>query len=240
MKILLIFLLIGSPFLVFSKILTPLSASIGGAGLSGYQSAEFHILNPATLLYGSSYKLSSFYDYGAEELTYGASVVNTKNVPLAMTWIKQGEHSTQVFSVAGKVSKQMFIGVSVHRNSQNENINPKVGILYMPVKRIILSATGGRIDSDEISYALGSRLSYSKNFAFYLDMIYEKKEFSFHGGAEFITKNSFSLRLGSLWPEPSINIGVSFNAYPIKLDYTWVQGKTHLIGLRIQSSLRNR
>ena len=224
----------GSSFLVFSKTLTPLSASLGNAGRSGYQAAEFHILNPATLSYGDPYRLSSFYNYSSDELVYGASITNAKNIPMGMTWIKEGDHHINIFSVAGKVSQQMFIGASVYRTSRHKDITPQIGILYIPVKQFILSATGTRMSSKEISYGIGSLFSYSKSFLFYLDTVYENQNFSFHGGMELITQNSFSLRVGTMWPDPSFNLGVSFDVQSIKLDYTWAH-KTHLIGLRIQA-----
>ncbi len=233
----LFFLVLSGSFMALSMPLTPLSASLGNAGRSGYQAAEFHILNPATILHGDVYQLSSFYSYTSDtsdQIAYGLSMTNTKNIPLGITWIKQGQYHISVFSIAGKLSPQMFIGASIHRSSKNENLIPQVGLIYQPFKKLTLSVTGTRVHQI-LSYGLGSRFMYSPNFVIYADVLYEKKDFLFQGGLEFITKNAFSLRLGSVWPHPVLNIGVSFNAYPIKMDYTWMQNKAHIFGIRIQS-----
>ena len=86
-----------------------------------------------------------------------------------------------------------------------------------------------------MKYGMGTRLVFTEAFLIQGDIVYDKDVFSFGGGVEFITKNKFSLRLGQVWPDPSFRIGVSFNGYPIKLDYTWIQKQGHTIGVRIES-----
>ena len=214
---------------------TPLSASLGNAGRAGYSSAEFHILNPATLLYGGTYQISSMYHYNQGQKYYGLSMTNTKNIPIGVTWIKKRDQNMSVFSVAGKLSKNIFLGVGVYTPFQEEDFIPQLGILYIPSKILSLGFTGKRMDQD-MYYGWGSRWSYFPQLVVYLDTLYEKKEFIFQGGVEFITKNKFSVRLGSSWPVSTLNLGISFNAFPLKIDYTWIQKSEHIFGVRIQSA----
>ena len=229
------FLTLHVSFPAFSMLRTPLSASLGNAGRSGFQAAEFHILNPATILHGDPYQLSGIYYYTQNQMAYGLSITNSKNIPIGVTWIKQGAKSINVFSIAGTLSQQIFLGASIHRYSKNENLIPQIGFIYQQSRKLSLSLTGTRANQN-ISYGLGSRFTYSNYFIIYLDALYEKKEFSVQGGVELVTKNSFSLRLGSVWPNLTLSIGMSLNAYPIKIDYAWTEKEEHILGIRIQSS----
>lgn len=214
----------------------PLSSSLGDSGRAGYGSADYHVLNAASILYGMVYQASGFYFFKGENRVYGGSLSNSKDIPIGFTWIQTDEDSNyQVVSIAGTLSQQFLIGVSVHRYSKNNEFSPHLGVLYRPIERLTLGFTGDRVKS-QMNYGMGVRFVFNKFFLIQGDVVYEKDNFFFGGGVEFVTEDQFSLRLGQVWPNPSFRIGISFNGYPVKLDYTWIQKQGHSVGIRIESN----
>ncbi len=214
----------------------PLSSSLGDSGRAGYGSADYHILNAATILHGKPYQVSGFYFFKGKEKIYGGSLSNSKDLPIGFTWIRTSpENNYQVFSIAGKLSQQFLMGIAIHRYSENNDFFPHLGILYKPIAKLTLGFTGDLINS-RMTYGMGARFAFKESFLIQGDIVYDQDIFSFGGGVEFITENQFSLRLGQVWPNPSFRIGVSFNGYPIKLDYTWIQKQGHTIGFRIEAN----
>ena len=210
----------------------PLSSSLGGSGRAGSDSAEYHLINAATLLNGKSYQLSGMYFFNKKSKIYGGTLLSTQDLPFAFTWIKKNNQNYRSFSIAGKLSKKMFIGVSIHNKSKN-HFHPHLGFIYQPLKKWILGFTSDHLNQS-MRWGLGSRVLFSTHFALQGDVEYYQNHFTYRGGLEFITKDSFSLRLGSLWPDSSFRLGLSFNGYPIKIDYTWIQSTGHSFGFRIE------
>lgn len=213
----------------------PLSSSLGNSGRAGYGSADYHILNAAVALHGRVYQAGGFYFFKGKNKIYGGSLTNSKDVPIGFTWIRTSpKNNYQVVSIAGRLSQKFLIGASIHRHSENNEFFPHLGILYKPIEKLALGFTGDRIKS-RMKYGMGFRFVFTESFLAQGDVVYEQGKFSYGGGVEFITKNKFSLRLGQVWPHPSFRIGVSFNGYPVKLDYTWIQKQGHTLGVRIES-----
>ena len=211
----------------------PLSASLGDSGRAGYGSADYHLLNSASLLNGSIYQAGAFYFFKGKNKIYGGSLTNRKDLPIGVAWIRTSpKNNYQVFSIAGKLSQKFLMGVGIHRHSENNDFFPHLGILYKPIEKLTLGFTGDRINN-RIKYGMGLRFDFTEFFLVQGDVVYEKDDFLFGGGVEFITENQFSFRLGQVWPHPSFRIGISFNGYPIKLDYTWIQKQGHTVGFRI-------
>jgi len=230
-----IFLYIFSFVSVVYSLPLPLSSSLGNSGRAGYGSADYHILNAATLLHGKMYQLSGLYFFKENEKIYGGSLTNSKDLPIGFTWMKLSPtNSYQVLSIAGKLSQQFLLGVGIHRHSEQNEFFPHLGILYKPIQNLTLGFTGERIQS-RMKYGMGTRFIFTESFLIQGDVVYDQDVFSFGGGVEFITENKFSIRLGQVWPDPSFRIGVSFNGYPVKLDYTWIQKQGHTVGIRIES-----
>ena len=213
----------------------PLSASLGGSGRAGYGSADYHILNAASILHGKIYQAGGFYSFKGRQKLYGGSLSNSKDLPIGFTWIRiSPKNNYQVFSIAGKLSQKFLMGAGIHRHSENNEFSPHLGILYKPIEKLTLGFTGDRKNS-RMKYGMGFRFVFTESFLIQGDVVYDKDVFSFGGGMEFITENKFSLRLGQVWPHPSFRIGVSFNGYPVKLDYTWIQKQGHTFGIRVES-----
>jgi len=213
----------------------PLSSSLGGSGRAGYGSADYHMLNAASILHGKMYQAGGLYFFKGKEKIYGGSVTNSKDLPIGFTWMKLSpKNSYQVFSIAGRLSRQFFLGIGIHRYSEHNEFSPHLGILYKPIEKLTLGFTGDRIQN-RMKYGMGARFVFTESFLIQGDVVYDKEVFSFGGGVEFITENKFSSRLGQMWSDPSFRIGMSFNGYPVKLDYTWIQRQGHTIGVRIES-----
>ncbi len=213
----------------------PISSSLGGSGRAGYGSADYHLLNSALLLNGKTYQAGGFYFFKGTSRIYGGSLSNSKDLPVGFTWIQKSlKNNYQVFSIAGRLSRQFLMGVGIHRASENNEFFPHLGILYKPTEKLALGFTGDLIDS-RMKYGMGMRFLFEKFFLIQGDVVYEQNVFSFGGGVEFITKDQFSLRLGQVWPDPSFRIGIGFNGYPVKLDYTWIQKQGHTAGFRIEA-----
>ena len=213
----------------------PLSSSLGGAGRAGYGSADYHVLNSASLLHGKTYQVGGFYFFKGTDKIYGGSLSNSKDLPIGFTWIRiSPKNNYQVFSIAGRLSQQFLMGIGIHRYSENNEFFPHLGILYKPIEKLTLGFTGDLINS-RMKYGMGVRFLFKESFLIQGDVVYDQDVFLFGGGVEFITENKFSLRLGQVWPHSSFRIGMSFNGYPIKLDYTWIQKQGHTIGFRIEA-----
>ena len=213
----------------------PLSSSLGNSGRAGYGSADYHILNAASILNGKMYQTGGFYFFKGKEKIYGGSLTNSKDIPIGFTWMRlTPTNNYQVFSIAGRLSQKFLMGIGIHRHSEHNEFSPHLGILYKPLEKLTLGFTGDRIKS-RMKYGLGARFVFKESFLIQGDAVYDQGAFSFGGGMEFVTENKFSIRLGQVWPNPSFRIGVSFNGYPIKLDYTWIQKQGHTIGIRIES-----
>lgn len=214
----------------------PVSSSLGNSGRAGYGSADYHILNSAALLHGKMYQVSGLYFFKGNEKVYGGSLTNSKDIPIGFTWLKLSPtNNYQVFSIAGRLSQKFLMGIGIHRYSEQNEFFPHLGILYKPIEKLTLGFTGERVQS-RMKYGMGARFAFTKSFVIQGDAVHDQDMFSFGGGVEFITENKFSVRLGQVWPDPSFRIGVSFNGYPIKLDYTWIQKQGHTVGIRVESN----
>ena len=242
MKIFVLYLLLFVSFSSFSLTLPfPIMSSMGNSGRAGQKAAEYHTLNSANIIQKTQNQASVFYFFNENQNTWGGSVLSGQDIPLAFTWVWDQKQHHRVLSIAGKLTSHVFIGAGVHHFSDTSSLlsdnswfAPHIGLLYQPMPSLRLAFTGDRI-KDQILYGAGASFSIKKIFNIQADISYQDI-WKIYGGVEFATKNSFSLRLGAVWPDTSYRLGLSFISYPIKLDYTWIVGGGHSFGLRIHSS----
>ena len=106
----------------------PLSSSLGDSGRAGYGSADYHILNAASILHGKMYQTSGMYFFKGKEKIYGGSLTNSKDIPIGFTWMRLSPtNNYQVFSIAGRLSKKFLIGIGIHRHSEHNEIFSSFG-----------------------------------------------------------------------------------------------------------------
>ncbi len=229
-RILILFLLF--PFFSYGLPFSLIS-SFGDSGRAGKGSSEYHILNAATIIQGAS-QVAGFYSFDSNNTEYGVSVSNQKDLPVAITWARDSSQQHRIFSIAGSLNPRWVLGASIHYFS-DQIINPHLGLLYIPFKKLRLGLTGDRIDN-EFLYGFGFYYELSKIVNILGDVTYKQDQWTFHGGLEIVVQKIFSLRFGQLWPHSSYRAGISFIGFPIKVDYTWIQKKGHIFGIRIQST----
>ena len=216
----------------------PLSSSLGHSGRAGSDSAEYHNFNSANIVRGDIYKAVGFYSLNNN--TYGGSLSNRKDIPLALTWIWDGQVHYRFLSIAGHVSKKWSIGAGVRNWTEgkdflsfNKKIHPHIGWSFQPLDSLMIGFTGDKIH-EKLIYGLGFHYSFKKILNVQADIQWEEDEWKACGGVEWVTKDSFSLRLGGTWPKTHWRAGISFLASPLILDYTWSKG--HSISIRINTN----
>ena len=221
------------PFFVYS-LPFPFLSSFGGAGRAGKGSAEFHVLNSASIIQGAS-QASGFYFFNPKDTQYGGSISSEMDIPLAVAWVwEPSRRQHRVFSIAGRLNKRWALGAGLHYFS-DKTIIPHLGVLLTPFEKLRLGLTGDRVD-EKFVYGFGAYFELLKWLNILGDVVYEEEGWTFHGGVEVITQKVFSLRAGQSWPDSAWRIGISFISFPIKVDYTWIQNTGHSFGLRIRSS----
>ena len=139
----LFFLLISSHISFFSLALDlrgPLALSMSGSGRAATQSgAEYHLINPAGLVHASGFSSGTYYMFEVAEKrkpVWGVSLSETRQIPLALSYIKKRHSKEQYMSVstAGFVVPGWSLGLSLSRwqIDQGANWNMQAGILVKP------------------------------------------------------------------------------------------------------------
>ena len=208
----------------------PLTLSLGGAGRAAQGSAEFHILNAATMIQKKS-QVSAFYSLNQN---YGGSISSQQGLPLALTWVFDPLNQIQnrVISIAGQMNQHWILGSSV-RFSSNQTLSPHIGFIYQPIKNLRFGFTGDHIE-DNFLYGWGVYYQAFEWLAALADITWEEKRWNFYGGIEMTAQDIFSIRIGQTWPLSFYRLGFSLIGFPIKVDYAWTSEKEHIFGIRFQ------
>ena len=97
----------------------PLALSMSGAGRAITKGAEYHLLNPASLIHFKGAQGSGFYMFGLEKQKpyWGLSLVENQQIPLGLSYIREwgGQAQYLSFSTAGFILPGWSLGLSLSR-----------------------------------------------------------------------------------------------------------------------------
>ena len=217
----------------------PLALSMGGSGRAVTQAgAEYHLINPAGLIHASGFHAGAYYMFEVKERkpAWGFSLSETRQVPLALSYIKERQSEEQYFSIstAGFVVPGWSLGLSLSRwqTAQEEaNWNIQTGILIKPPQSsFAVGATWDHIlpleGAFEEKRRWGFGLAYKLYEGFFLraDAFYNQNtKWLTAGGVKAVFSKFLVLRLASHWHFTKeiflFSGGIGLETPQISLDY---------------------
>ena len=221
----------------------PLSLSMSGAGRAIYKGAEYHLLNPASLVHLPGFQAAGFYVFETESKKpyYGISMMENRQIPLALSYIKERQSGEQYLSIstAAFILPGWSLGLSLSRweTKQDTNWNIQAGFFIKPQQSpFSIGATWDHLLP--VEGAFEGRRQWGLGLAYVLykwlhlraDTIYnQKEEWKVAGGPEIIIANFLILRFGSGWHLADKTFlfsgGLGLETKNISLDYGLSQDK---------------
>ena len=219
----------------------PLALSMSGSGRGIPKGAEYHLLNPASLIHFKGVQGAGFYMFKVDKQKpyWGVSLVENQKIPLGLSYIREWDSSNQYlsFSTAGFVLPNWSVGVSLSRWKKNENAhwNVQGGLLIWPEKSPF--SIGAVYDYIlPLKGAFEGRRKWSLGLAYTLyqwlslrtDILYNREQkWTLAGGAEATLSSFLVLRLSSRWHDKKWLFagGLGVTAKNMALDYGLSQQK---------------
>lgn len=219
----------------------PLSLSMGGAGRAVQKGAEYHLLNPASLVHSQAFDAAGFYIFETKENKpyWGVSLMENRQIPLAISYIKERKSEVQYFSIstAAFILPGWSLGLSLSRweTSQDTNWNIQTGFFIKPKQSSFsIGATWDHIlpvegaFKGQRNWGLGLAYELYKWLHLRADILYnQKKQWTIVGGAETTINGILVLRFGSRWHLTShtsvFSGGIGLKTKQISIDYSLSQ-----------------
>ncbi len=219
----------------------PLALSMSGAGRAIPKGAEYHLLNPASLIHFKGVQGAGFYMFGVDQQKpyWGVSLVENQKIPLGLSYIREWDSSDQYlsFSTAGFVLPGWSVGVSLSRwkEDQKASWNVQGGFLIRPEKSPfsigavydhILPLKGAF--EGRRRWGLGLAYTLYRWLSLRADALYNKEQkWTLVGGAEATISDFLILRLSSQWHDQKWLFagGLGVTAQNMALDYGLSQQK---------------
>ena len=223
----------------------PLSLALGGAGRAATKEAEYHLLNPASLMSHTGFSGSIFYNFAVDQNKpyWGGSFKENRRIPLALSYIKERETEQQYlqFSTAGLILPGWSLGISASwwkENSTSDEWNIQAGLLINPpqtrfslgfVWDYILPLKGPF--KNKRTYGVGVAYAPYKWLNLIADALYNPHtKWMLAGGGEITLSKFLVLRAGSRWEKENSSFrfsgGVSLKAQTMALDWSVSQIQT--------------
>lgn len=193
----------------------PLALSMSGSGRAATGSgAEYHLINPAGIAHSSGFSSGAYYMFEVAKKRkpiWGVSLSETRQFPLALSYIKKRHSEEQYMSVstAGFVVPGWSLGLSLSRWEQNKkaNWNMQAGILVKPPQSsFAVGATWDHILPLEGAFekkrkwGLGLDYNFYKGFFLRADAFYNQNtRWLVAGGIKAIFSDFLVLRFSALW-----------------------------------------
>ena len=238
----------------------PLALSMSGSGRATSQSgAEYHLINPAGVMYSSGFSSGAYYMFAVakkQKPVWGVSLSETRQFPLALSYIKERYSEEQYMSVstAGFIVPGWSLGLSLSRwqTDQDTNWNIQAGVLVKPSESSFsLGATWDHILPLEGAFekkrkwGLGLEYKFYEGFFLRADAFYNENTRWLTAGGIKATFNDFLiLRLSTLWHLHQKTIlfsgGIGLETKHISLDYglsEWERRQTWLHTINVRFSL---
>ena len=219
----------------------PLSLALGGAGRAATKEAEYHLLNPASLVSHNGFSGSVFYNFAVEQNKpwWGGSFKENRRIPLALSYIKERETEQQYlhFSTAGFVLPGWSLGISASwwkENSTSDEWNIQAGLLiHPPQTRFSLGFVWDYIlplkgpFKNKRIYGVGLSYEPYKWLHLVADALYNPHtKWKVAGGGEITLSKFLVLRAGTQWEKTRafrFSGGVSLKAQTMALDWSLSQ-----------------
>lgn len=221
----------------------PLSLSMSGSGRAIYKGAEYHLLNPASLVHLPGFQGAGFYVFETEKKKpyYGISLMENRQIPLALSYIRERQSEEQYLNIstAAFILPGWSLGLSLSRweTKQDTNWNIQSGFFIKPQQSSLsIGATWDHILPLEGAFkgrrqwGLGLAYELYKWLNLRTDVIYnQNKDWKIAGGTEITIAQFFIFRLGSGWYSTD-NIfrfsgGLGLETKNISVDYGLSQEK---------------
>ena len=223
----------------------PLSLAMGGSGRAVTQKgAEYHLLNPASLIYSQNFHGEGFYVFGQDKRKpyWGISLTENRQIPIALSYIRERKSEEQYLSIstAAFILSGWSLGLSVSRWQQTKEDaywNIQSGILIKPKRSpFSIGATWDHILPIKGPYTGKRRWGLGVGYQAYkwlhlrADGLYnQEKKWIVSGGAEAFISRFLFLRLGSRWNISAEKFifsgGIGLSAKPLAIDYSISQSE---------------
>ena len=222
----------------------PLSLAMGGAGRAVTQkSAEYHLLNPASLIYSQNFHGEGFYvfEQGERKPYWGVSLTENRQIPIALSYIRERQSEGQFLSIstAAFILSGWSLGLSLSRWQQTKEAywNIQSGVLIKPKNSFFsIGATWDHILPQKGPYIGKRRWGMGVGYQVYewlhlrADGIYnQEKKWEVSGGAEAFISRILFLRLGGLFNVKKQKFlfsgGVGLGAKKLAIDYSFSQSE---------------
>ena len=235
------------PFGFFASALDPqgpLALSMSGSGRAITQTgAEYHLLNPASLIYPQFFHAAGFYVFELEDRKpyWGISLLENRQIPLALSYIKERKSEEQYLSIstATFLIPGWSLGLSLSRwqTKQDTNWNIQSGFLIKPQQSSFsIGATWDHIlplegaFKGKRTWGLGLAYTLYKWLHLRADTIYnQKKTWEVAGGIESIISGFLIVRVGSRWHFTNKTLlfsgGMGLQTKQISVDYSLSQNE---------------
>ena len=221
----------------------PLALSMSGSGRAIYKGAEYHLLNPASLVQLPGFQAAGFYVFETENKKpyYGFSVMENRQIPLALSYIRETETGEQYLSIstAAFILPGWSLGLSLSRweTKQDTNWNIQAGFFIKPQRSpLSIGATWDHIlpvkgvFEGQRQWGLGLAYELYKWLQLRADTVYnQKKEWKIAGGPKLTIADFLIVRFGSGWDLAHDTFlfsgGLGLETKNIALDYGLSQEK---------------
>ncbi len=223
----------------------PLALSFSGSGRAvTKKGAEYHLLNPASIVHAQTLHSQGFYGFKTKESKafWGFSIMENSSFPISFSYLRERESGAQYMSlgVAGLLLSGFSLGLNVSRweTDKATNWNLQAGLLIKPPRSpFSLGVTYGPILPLEGAYkgerkwGLGLAFEPYKWLSLRADTLYNPdKKWSVAGGGMFTVAKFLVFRLSSQWQFTDevflLAGGVGVFAKNFGLDYGLSQQKT--------------
>ena len=203
-----------------------LALSMSGAGRAITKGAEYHLLNPASLIHYKGTQGSGFYMFGHEDQKpyWGLSLVENQQIPLGLSYLRQWDGSDQYLSLstAGFIVPGWSVGLSLSRwevginpNSATKSTSKKqktkaywnvqAGVLIRPEKSpLSIGAVYDHILPLKGAFKEQRRWALAFSFEIYrwlklrADVLHNtQSQWTVAGGAEALVSGFLTLRLAN-------------------------------------------
>ena len=223
----------------------PLALAMGGSGRGAVQKgAEYHLLNPAALIYSAAFKGSAYYIFEQETKKpyWGFSLLENRKIPIAFTYMRERRSSSQYFNIsaAGFLLSGWSLGLGVSRwriDTEDHHWNIQSGFLIKPQRSAfsigftwdyILDLEGAF--KGKRKWGLGLAYELYNWLHLRMDTIYDQqKQWTLTGGGKAIISKFLILRLASCWQVEKNTFlfsgGIGLTAKQIAVDYSLSQSK---------------
>lgn len=218
---------------------SPPQLAYSGAGGASLKPDFSYLINPALLGYAENQRSLLGYSVKSNWQTVLFSLVDqTAGIPMSVTFQREWDSQKKYkplnywsFSAGSKISPYFSLGITAHRNKDEEGENRWNGDIGALLQLGPQTAVGATLSKVLVYESQNNR---ALNFGFYqkwthffsgrVDTSFSRKqEWVIRGGIETLVQKFFALRVGGLWSfkeeRALLSGGVGFHGPRLQFDY---------------------